>query len=90
MLRASKNPASPCPARNRSTSSSSSATASSGSFTEIVYELRRELVLRCLVNSPRSRLLAMSLRAVLAMPTGADPLPRVDAAPEGMFGKLLG
>jgi hypothetical protein len=32
----------------------------------------------------------MTMRAVLAMPTADDPLPRPDAAPQGLFGKLFG
>ena len=32
----------------------------------------------------------MTMRAVLAMPTGADPLPTAHAAPEGLFARLLG
>ncbi|AKF04072.1 hypothetical protein [Sandaracinus amylolyticus] len=32
----------------------------------------------------------MTMRAVIAMPTAADPLPRADAAPEGLLGKLFG
>ena len=32
----------------------------------------------------------MTMRAVIAMPTGADPLPRADAPAEGFFARLFG